>query len=146
MRLLVTSDGLTNEVNDQEIAAILSIHLDREEAAMTLLQTALAHGGSDNITVIVADVLEDETSDAVNLDLAIHGGATAVSLAESILPTVTPFSEGLLPPSTRSRDTAHTPSSGRRVAGAGRVPASSRRPRPSPPGRDRVDPVGASAS
>ena len=77
MRLLVASDGLTNEVNDQEIAAILSIHLNREEAAATLLQTALAHGGSDNITVIVADVLDDEANDAMNLDLATSGGGAA---------------------------------------------------------------------
>jgi serine/threonine protein phosphatase PrpC len=141
MRLLVASDGLTNEVNDQEIAAILSIHLNREEAATTLLQTALAHGGSDNITVIVADVLDEETGDAVNLDLATSGGATAVPLAETVLPTVTPFAEAVLPPVTRVPGEASAASSDRRVAREGRARVPSRRPSPSAAGRTRPVPT-----
>jgi serine/threonine protein phosphatase PrpC len=141
MRLLVASDGLTNEVNDQEIAAILSIHLNREEAAATLLQTALAHGGSDNITVIVADVLDEETNDEVNLDLATSGGAAAVPLAESVLPTVTPFTEAVLPPGSPVQDEAATTAADRRVPEVATDPATPRRSRPSPP--DRVRPAPA---
>jgi protein phosphatase len=141
MRLLVASDGLTNEVNDQEIAAILTIHLNREEAAATLLQTALAHGGSDNITVIVADVLDEATNDAVNLDLASSGGATAVPLAESVLPTVTPFTEAVLPPGSPGHDEEGTTAADRRVPGSANGPATPRRSRPSPPDRARPAPA-----
>jgi PPM family protein phosphatase len=140
MRLLVASDGLTNEVNDQEIAAILSIHLNREEAAATLLQTALAHGGSDNITVIVADVLDEETNDEVNLDLATSGGAAAVPLAESVLPTVTPFTEAVLSPASPLRDEAGTTAEDRRVPAVANAPARLRRSRPNSPERERPAP------
>lgn len=131
MRLLVASDGLTNEVNDQEIAAILSIHLNREEAAATLLQTALAHGGSDNITVIVADVLDEATIDPVNLDIASRGGATAVPLAESVLPTVTPFTEAVLPPGSPSQDRTGSTTADRRAPAAAPSSTTPRRSRPS---------------
>jgi PPM family protein phosphatase len=141
MRLLVASDGLTNEVNDQEIAAILSIHLDREEAAATLLQTALAHGGSDNITVIVADVLDEAANEAVNLDIASRGGASAVPLAESVLPTVTPFTEAVLPPGSRFHDDAGTTPAGRRVPGAASVSRPPRRSRPGSPAPVRSAPA-----
>jgi protein phosphatase len=141
MRLLVTSDGLTNEVNDQEIAAILSIHLDREEAAATLLQTALSHGGSDNITVIVADVLEEATSDAVNLELASSGGAVAVPLAESVLPTVTPFTEAVLPPGPSVRDEAGITVADRRVPMVATASRTPRQSRPSPASRARSAPA-----
>jgi PPM family protein phosphatase len=137
MRLLVASDGLTNEVSDQEIAAILSIHLNRQEAATTLLQTALSHGGSDNITVIVADVLEDDSADAVNLELATHGGATAVPLAESVLPTVTPFTEAVLPPATSFLDETPTPAANREDARPEAASAPSKSARPSSPSRAR---------
>jgi PPM family protein phosphatase len=140
MRLLVASDGLTNEVNDQEIAAILSIHLNREEAAATLLQTALAHGGSDNITVIVADVLDEETNDEVNLDLATSGGAAAVPLAESVLPTVTPFTEAVLSPASPLRDEAGTTAEDRRFPAVANAPARLRRSRPNSPERERPAP------
>lgn len=136
MRLLVASDGLTNEVNDQEIAAILSIHLNREEAAATLLQTALSHGGSDNITVIVADVLDAEAADAVNLELATHGGATPVPLAETVLPTVTPFAEVVLRPPFQ--EDAGDAGSNRPAAGETQAP---RPPRPRSPGALGGNPV-----
>jgi protein phosphatase len=140
MRLLVTSDGLTNEVNDQEIAAILSIHVHREEAATTLLQTALAHGGSDNITVIVADVLEADTDDGVNLDLAASGGAIAVPLAESVLPPVTPFGEASLPTAPSFADEPAPDGSNRHAAETRPAPARARRPRPTSTSRARPAP------
>jgi PPM family protein phosphatase len=140
MRLLVASDGLTNEVNDQEIAAILSIHLNREEAAATLLQTALAHGGSDNITVIVADVLDEATADPVNLDIASRGGAAAVPLAESVLPTVTPFTEAVLPAGSPSQDPTGSATADRRAPGAATTSRTPRRSRPPSPNPTRSAP------
>lgn len=49
--LLLTTDGLTDLVNDDEIAAILKDHA-LEPAAQALIDLANARGGHDNITVI----------------------------------------------------------------------------------------------
>ncbi len=52
-RILLCSDGLTEEVPHDEIA----IHLQTgsgEEAAQALVNAAKQHGGSDNITVVIA--------------------------------------------------------------------------------------------
>lgn len=54
-RVLLCSDGLTEEVPHDEIA----IHLQAETeelAAQTLIDAAKQHGGSDNITVIIATI------------------------------------------------------------------------------------------
>jgi PPM family protein phosphatase len=54
-RILLCSDGLTEEVPQDEI----SIHLQAETgelAAQALVDAAKQHGGSDNITVIIATV------------------------------------------------------------------------------------------
>ena len=59
-RLLLCSDGLTNEVNDNEIASVLRRLADASDAAGELVRLARAHGGSDNITVVVIDVAGDD--------------------------------------------------------------------------------------
>jgi serine/threonine protein phosphatase PrpC len=59
-RFLLCSDGLTNEVSDQEIAAVLATATSPEHAAKELVGRALGHGGMDNVTVVVADVVEGD--------------------------------------------------------------------------------------
>jgi PPM family protein phosphatase len=59
-RLLLCSDGLTNEVPDDRIAATLRRISDPQEAAADLVRQARAHGGNDNITVVVVDVVDDD--------------------------------------------------------------------------------------
>jgi len=49
--LLLCSDGLTNAIDDQEIAAILTAHRDPDAAAAALIASANEHGGPDNVTV-----------------------------------------------------------------------------------------------
>lgn len=62
-RYLLCSDGLVDEVDDEQITEILNAHSDPQEAADALVRAANDNGGHDNITVIVADVLEgDEIS------------------------------------------------------------------------------------
>ena len=56
-RLLLCSDGLSDLVPDDEIARALAVPF-REESAQELLDLALAAGGRDNISVVVADVVE----------------------------------------------------------------------------------------
>lgn len=55
-RLLLCSDGLTNECSDEEIRDLLDANPEPRAAARALVQAALVHGGSDNITVVVADL------------------------------------------------------------------------------------------
>lgn len=55
-RLLLCSDGLSDVVEDEQIAAILGGH-PRDEAAERLVAAALEQGGRDNISVVIADVV-----------------------------------------------------------------------------------------
>src|SRR5205823_5486211 len=47
-RLLLCSDGLTNELDDERIASVLRSVADPQEAANQLVQEANARGGNDN--------------------------------------------------------------------------------------------------
>jgi protein phosphatase len=53
---LMCSDGLSDMVKDAEIATILQLPLTLEQRAKTLIDTANAHGGRDNITVLLVAV------------------------------------------------------------------------------------------
>ncbi len=52
-QLLICSDGLTEEVDDQRIAAIFEHDYAPQETVDMLIHAALIAGGSDNITVLV---------------------------------------------------------------------------------------------
>jgi protein phosphatase len=56
-RLLLASDGLTDLVPDDVIADVLAAE-EGDEAVVTLTQLALDAGGRDNITVVIADLVE----------------------------------------------------------------------------------------
>ena len=53
-QLLLCTDGLNEMVEDDEIRAILAEDRSAEEACEALINSALAGGGKDNITVILA--------------------------------------------------------------------------------------------
>jgi serine/threonine protein phosphatase PrpC len=59
-RFLLCSDGLTNEVSSDRIANLLTGSRDPQEAADSLVAMANKAGGSDNITVVVLDVVVGE--------------------------------------------------------------------------------------
>jgi protein phosphatase len=71
-RLLLCSDGLTNELDDGELAEILAERRPAEETARELVERALGHGGSDNVTVVVVDLLAGGESP----DGALRAGAS----------------------------------------------------------------------
>lgn len=54
-RLLLCTDGLSSEVDDDEIARLLG-DASADDAADALVQAALDGGGSDNVTVVVVDL------------------------------------------------------------------------------------------
>jgi protein phosphatase len=51
--VLLCSDGLTNEVKNEEILTVVSGEGSVEEKAKTLVNLANEHGGNDNITVLL---------------------------------------------------------------------------------------------
>ena len=59
-RLLLCSDGLTGDVDDAEIAAVLRSASNPQTAADALVQAALTAGGSDNVSVIVVDIADGD--------------------------------------------------------------------------------------
>ncbi len=73
-RLLLCSDGLTNELSDERIAATLRQLADPADAARDLVRQARAEGGGDNITVVVIDVVDDDDrAERASVALAASG-------------------------------------------------------------------------
>jgi len=58
-RIVLCSDGLSGEVGEDQISAVLRRLDDPAEAATELVRLANEAGGRDNITVIVVDVVDD---------------------------------------------------------------------------------------
>jgi len=75
-RYLLCSDGLTNELESEQIAEVLATVPDPQVAADLLVRAARTHGGSDNITVVVVDVVLDDEQGASD------GAAPAVAAVE----------------------------------------------------------------
>jgi serine/threonine protein phosphatase PrpC len=61
-RYLLCSDGLSGVVSEDTLRETLSSNADPEDAVDRLVELALRGGGPDNITAIVADVVEVEAS------------------------------------------------------------------------------------
>ncbi|MCE0761855.1 protein phosphatase 2C domain-containing protein [Pseudonocardia kujensis] len=70
-RYLLCSDGLSGPVSDETLAETLREYRDPRQCADRLIELALRGGGPDNITCIVADVLDVDYGD----DAPIIGGA-----------------------------------------------------------------------
>jgi protein phosphatase len=59
-RYLICSDGLSGVVTEQTLHQALSSVRDPDKAALQLIELALKGGGPDNITCIVADVIDTD--------------------------------------------------------------------------------------
>ncbi|WP_097274320.1 Stp1/IreP family PP2C-type Ser/Thr phosphatase [Streptomyces sp. TLI_55] len=64
-RYLICSDGLSGVVSHQTLEETLASYQGPQETVQQLIQLALRGGGPDNITVIVADVLDLDTGDTL---------------------------------------------------------------------------------
>ena len=84
-RYVLCSDGLVDEVDDAEIAAILRASTNPQVAADHLVRVANDHGGRDNTTVVVVDILGDTatTSTTVPESSAPSPGEPAAHVAAS---------------------------------------------------------------
>ncbi len=64
-RLLLCSDGLFNEINEDAIADRLAAVADPEEAASELVELAVKSGGRDNVSVVLLDIVDDADPTAI---------------------------------------------------------------------------------
>jgi protein phosphatase len=64
-RILVCSDGLNGELDDEQMYSILSTVGNPQDAVDALIQAALRNGGRDNVTVVVIDAKNVHGDDVV---------------------------------------------------------------------------------
>jgi PPM family protein phosphatase len=75
-RYLLCSDGLTDVVDDKAVHEVLSTIPDATQAVNQLIALAIRNGGPDNITCIVADVIDSEAGTvAPTVDTQLAGAA-----------------------------------------------------------------------
>ena len=58
-RMILCSDGLSDEVDDEQMSAVIEQSADNEEIAEKLVKAAIDNGGNDNVSVIVISAPED---------------------------------------------------------------------------------------
>jgi protein phosphatase len=138
-RFLLCSDGLSNELDDEEIFAVLSAPGCAEALAARLVDEAVAAGGRDNVTAIVVDVVsvtaagdgDDRPESAETVELPA-GGAADSDAATTVLPAADtdgdtavlpaagqPAGTAVLPAAGQGGDTAVLPAGGRPGAQSG---------------------------
>jgi PPM family protein phosphatase len=81
-RYLLCSDGLPDYAAPEALAARLREHTEPEDCAAQLVELALAGGGGDNVTVIVADIVSRDARTRRFLPvLAVLAAAALLGLA-----------------------------------------------------------------
>ena len=94
-RYLLCSDGLSGVVSDETLRDTLSAIEDPDAATRQLIDLAIHGGGPDNITCIVADVVDTATTRLPPTDIPVMAGAAAnlgdLSLAATGTETLAAF-------------------------------------------------------
>jgi serine/threonine protein phosphatase PrpC len=104
-RLLLCTDGLTNEVRDERIASTLRRLSDPQEAARDLLSQANTNGGNDNITVVIIDVVDDDEK-AQRASAALKDLPATAGVASSRVEGASDRARDRAAPATRTRTVA----------------------------------------
>ena len=94
-RYLLCSDGLTDVVGDEAVHQILSTVPDAEGAVNQLIALAIRNGGPDNITCIVADVVDPATGPVRATTDARLAGAAAGGDISALLRAASGSSPGV---------------------------------------------------
>src|SRR5215470_366704 len=76
-RYLLCSDGLSGVVTEQTLHQTLGSVWDPEKAALQLIELAIRGGGPDNITCIVADVVDTQTTALPPTRVPVLAGAAS---------------------------------------------------------------------
>jgi len=134
-RLLICSDGLCGLVDDPVIAEAMALP-DLKDALQQLVAEALAEGGIDNITVIVADVVEADG----HADVQVLGAAAErdIPSAQTKVRDTAAGGAAALSVDSDAGDGEDTISTRRTVAPAGSQDDDEARYNPRPPHRRRL--------
>lgn len=134
-RYMLCSDGLSDPVSIDTMRDILNAY-DPATAADRLVEMALRGGGPDNVTVVVADVVDLADVE----DDASGEGNAAGSAGRGPLPE-TPVLAGAASPTMQESRSFDTPAA--RAAASGASVTSSRAPRPPKDPEEVSEPAGA---
>lgn len=103
--LVLCCDGLSNEVEDDEIARIVS-DADPQEAAQKLVALTNERGGPDNVTVVVVKIDEMVEPSPSFLPPIIGGGLAVLLIVAAVLFSPGPIGTWLTPPTATSTATS----------------------------------------
>ena len=78
-RYLLCSDGLSDVVSDETVQKTLTELADLDEAVSQLIDLAIRSGGPDNITCILADVIDTDAGQTPSTDVVVVGALTGGS-------------------------------------------------------------------
>ena len=82
-RVLLCSDGCSGVLSDEELVRILEEGTP-DHVAVSLISASLDAGSSDNVTVVVADVVEDDAVDDADTTAAAVTGPMVVGAAAEV--------------------------------------------------------------
>jgi len=88
-RYLLCSDGLTDVVGDEAVHEVLSTVPDADQAVSQLIELAIRNGGPDNITCIVADVIDTSGGPVAPTLEPVLAGAAAGGDVSTLLSAAT---------------------------------------------------------
>jgi PPM family protein phosphatase len=111
-RYLLCSDGLTDVVGDEAVHGVLSTIADADAAVNQLIALAIRNGGPDNITCIVADVIDSAGGPVAPTVDAQLAGAAANGDVSTLLQAATsgsgaPTGPGLTPVASEASLNGH---------------------------------------
>ena len=86
-RIILCSDGLSSMISDSEMESLAVSSATPQQAADNLVAAALTAGGADNVTVVVADVLNDGLAAEARKRLA-RGAAFVTGVIAAMLAVV----------------------------------------------------------
>ena len=93
-RYLLCSDGLSGVVSDETLRDTLEAVADPDAAARELIELAIAGGGPDNITCVVADVVDTATTRLPLPSVPLLAGATTWVLGSIVIGVLVSVSLG----------------------------------------------------
>ena len=87
-RIILCSDGLSGMIDDSEIESLAVSSATPQQAADNLVAAALTAGGSDNVTVVVIDILDDGLAEAARKKLVRRFAGIGAIIAGVLLATL----------------------------------------------------------
>src|SRR5258708_4603135 len=93
-RYLICSDGLPVAVTDEQILHALASEAEPADAVLALIDLAIRGGAPDNVTCIVADVIDPELSGMAATSAPVVVGAAASASGNDTRPLTKPGMDG----------------------------------------------------